>query len=197
MSRIAWTRPKIVAVAVVALVIVGVAVGQAVSGGTSSSPTKSPAGSRTASLLSADYARSVGYPKTYRKATTTKVTDAKGCSDTDEVVYEDATGDTALLSDTLNCESSSAAASALASVRKQVQTDDSFDLPAELGPSAFATASNDPEYLVAWHTGSHVAIVALDVNVKATSSKSAPRPLTSSQRQTLIKAAVKQNSLYG
>ena len=160
-------------------------------GGQSSSPTSS---SRKTTVLSASYAKSVGFPKTYRPATKTKVSDTKGCSDSDEVVYEDVAGDTAMISDTLTCSSATSAASALASARKQIKTDPHFTLPTELGSSAFATASNDPEYLVAWQAGSRVAIVALDVNVKATSSKTAPKPLSTSQQHTLVNAAVQQNA---
>ena len=193
MSRISWTRPKIAAVIGGGVVVVGVVVGIVVASG-GSTPTASPSSKTT--VLTASYAKSVGFPKTYRPATKTKVTDTKGCSDSDEVVYEDAAGDTAMISDTLDCSSATSAASALASARKQVQTDPHFTLPTQLGSSAFATASNNPEYLVAWQAGSRVAIVALDVNVKATSSKTAPKALSTSQQHTLVDAAVQQNALY-
>jgi hypothetical protein len=193
MSRITWTRPKVAAVIGGGVVVVGVVVGILVAG---SQNTPSASLSPKASVLSASYAKSVGFPKTFRPAAKTKVTDTKGCSDSDEVVYEDATGDTAMISDALNCSSGTSAASALASARKQIQTDPHFALPSELGSSAFATASNDPEYLVAWQAGSRVAIVALDVNVKATSSKTASKPLTKSQQHALVNAAVAQNALY-
>lgn len=196
MRKISWTRPKVVAAIGGGVVVVGVVVGIVVSG--QSTPTASPTASSTAktSVLSASYAKTVGFPKTFRPATKTKVTDTKGCSDSDEVVYEDTAGDTAMISDTLECSSSTSAASALASARKQIQTDPHFALPSQLGSSAFATASNNPEYLVAWQAGSRVAIVALDVNVKATSAKTAPKPLSTSQQHTLIDAAVQQNALY-
>jgi hypothetical protein len=193
MSRISWTRPKVAAVIGGGVVVVGVVVGIVVASG-QSTPTASQSPKTT--ILSASYAKSVGFPKTFRKATKTKVTDTKGCSDSDEVVYEDNAGDTAMISDTLECSSATSAASALASARKQVQTDPHFTLPTQLGSSAFATASNDPEYLVAWQAGTRVAIVALDVNVKATSSKTAPKALSTSQQHTLVDAAVQQNALY-
>jgi hypothetical protein len=193
MSKISWTRPKVAAVIGGGVVVVGVVVGIVLAGG-QSAPTASP--TPKTSVLSASYAKSVGFPKTFRPATKTKVTDTKGCSDSNEVVYEDTAGDTAMISDTLDCSSSTSAASALASARKQIQTDPHFTLPTQLGTSAFATASNNPEYLVAWQAGTRVAIVAMDVNVKATSAKTAPKPLSTSQQHTLIDAAVQQNALY-
>lgn len=193
MNRISWTRPKVAAVIGGGVVVAGVVVGLLVAGGGS---TPSPSLTTKTSVLSASYAKSVGFPKTFRPATKSKVSGTKGCSDSDEVVYEDATGDTAMISDTLNCSSAASAASALASARKQVKTDPHFTLPTELGSSAFATSSNDPEYLVAWQAGSRVAIVAMDVNVKAKSAATASKPLTTSQQHALVKAAVQQNGLY-
>jgi hypothetical protein len=72
-------------------------------------------------------------------------------------------------------------------------------VPKALGASAFATSSNAPEYLMIWQAGSKVAITAIDVDVKAsttTSSTVASPRLTQSQLTTLGVAAVQQNSLY-
>jgi hypothetical protein len=49
---------------------------------------------------------------------------------------------------------------------------------------------------VVWQAGNKVAITALDVDVRATSTTTTFPPLTAAQGDTLTKAAVKQNSLY-
>ena len=73
--------------------------------------------------------------------------------------------------------------------------------PKKLGSTAFVTATDAPEYLIAWIAGSKVAITAIDVNIAASSSSSTstsvpPTPLTTAQMKTLSAAALKQNSLY-
>jgi hypothetical protein len=93
----------------------------------------------------------------------------------------------------------SAASSALATARKEAAVDTSITPPKVLGESAFATASQAPEYVVAWRSGSKVAFTALDVNIAASSSTSTTTnssPLTKSQEGVLINAAITQNSLY-
>jgi hypothetical protein len=72
----------------------------------------------------------------------------------------------------------------------------SLPVPKELGSTAFSTKSEGSEYLVVWQAGNNVAITALDVDVRATSTTTTFPPLTAAQGQTLTKAAVKQNSLY-
>ena len=154
--------------------------------------------SPASSVLSPGYAKSVGFPEIAQSAKTTAVTTEKGCSTTYEAVYEDAARRTALVSDVLNCRSAAAAADVLGAVRRHVRTDGSIRVPKELGSSAFATASDAPQYLVVWKAGSRVAITAIDVDLTGTSaSEAAPEPLTAAQRETLQHAALRQNSLYG
>ena len=115
-------------------------------------------------------------------------------------VYEDLSNQTALISEVLNCKTSADATASLVSGRKEVQIDTSFRIPKELGTSAFATATEKPEYLLVWTVGTKLAIVGLDVSVTASSSTSSTvpsKPITKTQQETLIEAALKQNSLYG
>jgi hypothetical protein len=196
MSTISWPRTRVVAViggaAIVVLVVVGLILA---TNRNSQSTALTPA----ASVLSPSYARSAGFPKTLQTAKKTSVTDEKGCTNSVEAVYEDTEGQTGLISDVLNCKSVASASTALAAARKQVATDRSMTVPKELGTSAFASASNAPEYLVVWQAGTRVAITAIDVDIAAsanTSSTAASHPLTKSQGTTLGHAALEQNSLY-
>jgi hypothetical protein len=199
MSRVTWSRTKLgMAVGGVAVIVAVVVVLIVTSGGSSTSPTTTSLAA-SASVLNPSYARSVGFPKTVQAAKKSSVTDQKGCSSSVEAVYEDSGAKTGLISDVLNCKSAASAASALATARKHVAIDSSVTVPKELGASAFATASNAPEYLVVWQAGNRVAITAIDVNVAASSSTSstvASAPLTQTQADTLGHAAVQQNSLY-
>jgi hypothetical protein len=156
----------------------------------------------TSTVLSPSNAKALGFPKTVQPAKKTKVTSQKGCTVSVEAVYEDAASKTGLVSESLQCASRAAAVKALAGARKQVKVDRSIKVPKKLGPAAFATATDAPEYLMAWIAGSRVAITAIDIDVPASTSTStsttvAPAPLTASQSKTLSAAALKQNSLYG
>jgi hypothetical protein len=162
--------------------------------------TSGAAPSASSTVLSPSYAKSIGFTKTVQAAKTTKVTSQKGCTQSVEAVYEDGASKTGLVSETLQCASKGAAIKALATARKQVKVDSSVKPPKKLGPTAFVTATDAPEYLIAWISGSKVAITALDVNVAASTSTSSTvvsSPLTAAQAKTLTTAALKQNSLYG
>jgi hypothetical protein len=162
--------------------------------------TSGAAPSAASTVLSPSFAKSIGFTKTVQAAKATKVTSQKGCTQSVEAVYEDGASKTGLVSETLQCASNAAATKALTSARKQVKIDSSLKAPKKLGSTAFVTATDAPEYLIAWIAGSKVAITAIDVNVAAstsTSSTVAPSPLTAAQAKTLATAALKQNSLYG
>lgn len=177
------------------IVIAIAAVVAAVLATTGSSPVTplSPA----ASVLGAEYAKSIGFPKTVQAAKTSKSTQEKGCSITVEAVFENTADKTGLVSDVLECTTTGSATNALAAVRRQITVDRSLAPPKALGSSAFATATSAPEYLMVWQSGTRVAITAIDVDVTATSSTpSTATPLTTAQIRTLGQAALHQDSLY-
>jgi hypothetical protein len=195
------TRPFVRAntVVVAALVAAGLLLAACSSSSTSTGPSKSTTTTSASGLpavLDAAYATSIGFPKTVQAAKSEAVTDEKGCSMSVAAAYEDAAEETGLLSDVLKCKSSTSAANALALLHKKATSVPAITVPKELGSAAFATKSDGSEYLVVWQAGSNVAITALDVDVRATSTTTTFPPLTAAQGQTLSKAAVKQNSLY-
>lgn len=176
----------VIAIAAVGLTVCG-------SAGSSAVAPLSPA----ASVLDAGYAKTIGFSKTIQAAKSTAETSQKGCSKTIESVFENAAAKTGLVSDVLVCGTAGSATNALAAVRKQITVDPSLSPPKALGGSAFATATNAPEYLMVWRSGTRVAITAIDVDVTATSSTpSTTVPLTAAQIRTLGQAALHQNSLY-
>jgi len=188
------TRTRVVVIAGVVVIAIAVVVAAvlATSGGSPATPL-SPA----ASVLGVGYAKTIGFSKTIQPAKSTAETQEKGCSKTVEAVYENAAAKTGLVSDVLECGTAGSATSALAAVRKQVTVDPTLAPPKALGSSAFATATNAPEYLMVWRSGTRVAITAVDVDVTATSSTpSTAVPLTTAQIRTLGQAALHQNSLY-
>jgi len=159
--------------------------------------SSNPVGSTTGSVLDAKYAKSVGFPRTVQAAKLTTVSTQKGCTDSVESVYEDAGAKSALLAEVVDCKSDQMAAAALAAARKGVTLDKSVQVPRELGSTAFATNSEPPEYIIAWQAGTRLVLTAIDVDVEASSStttKDSLKPLTTSQRRTLINAAIQQNS---
>ncbi len=192
MKRSTWPRNKLV----VAFGGVAIVVLMAASPGLAGA-----APSASSTVLSPGYAKSIGFSKTVQAAKGAKVTSQKGCTESYEAVYEDAGSKTGLVSEALQCNSKSAATRALASARKHVKVDSALKAPKKLGSTAFVTATDAPEYLIAWIAGSKVAITAIDVNIAASTSSSTsttvpPTPLTTAQMNTLSAAALKQNSLY-
>ena len=148
------------------------------------------------SVLSPTDARSVGFSKTSSPAKRVAVSNEKGCPTSVEAVYEDPAGKSGMISDLLTCRSPAAASAALAAFRRQVHIDRAIRIPSQLGPSAFATASNAPEYIVAWQVGSGIALLAIDTDIAATSTSVTATPLSKSQTRVLESSAVQQNSLY-
>jgi hypothetical protein len=186
-------------VAVAALVAAGLLLAACSSSPTSTGSSKSTTTTSPSSVpavLDAAYATSIGFPKTVQAAKTSAVTDEKGCSTSVAAAYEDAAQETGLLSDVLKCKSSASASNALTQLHKKATAVPSVTVPKELGSTAFATKSEGAEYLMIWQAGSKVAITALDVDVRATSTTTTFPALTAAQGQTLSNAAVKQNSLY-
>jgi hypothetical protein len=189
-------------VAVAALVAAGLLLAACSSSSNSTPPSKSTTTTTTGSpsgvpaVLDAAYATSIGFPKTVQAAKTSAVTDEKGCSTSVAAAYEDAAQQTGLLSDVLKCKSSASATNALTALHKKATPVTSLTVPKALGSTAFSTKSEGSEYLVVWQAGNNVAITALDVDVRATSTTTTFPPLTAAQGQTLTNAAVKQNSLY-
>jgi len=193
MNRVRLPRKR-VALLIATVVVVVAIVGGVVAGSshTASHTNLSP----SASVLSPTYARSLGFSRTYRAPKKAPVTNEKGCSSSVEAVYEDTAGKTGLISELLSCKSAAAASAILGAFRKQVHIDSAITVPSQLGPSAFATASNAPEYLVAWQVGSGVALLAVDTDIAATSSSVTATPISKSQTRVLVESAVRQNSLY-
>jgi hypothetical protein len=176
-----------------AIAIVAVGLSACGSSGSSAVTPLSPA----ASVLGAGYAKTLGFSETVQPAKSKAETGQKGCTKTVGAAYENAANKTGLLSDVLECGTAGSATSALAAVRKEVTLDPTLAPPKALGGSAFATATNAPEYLMVWRSGTRVAITAFDVDVTATSSTpSTAVPLTAAQKRTLGQAALHQNSLY-
>jgi hypothetical protein len=148
-------------------------------------------------ILSPSYAKSIGFPKVREAPKKTAVTTEKGCSASDEVVYQDASEHVALISDALHCASGAAASGVLTAVRNQLVVDAAISVPKSLGGGAFATAANAPQYMVIWKAGTRVAITSLDVDLAVRTSTKRVQPLTGRQEAVLLRAAVQQNSLYG
>jgi hypothetical protein len=171
-----------------------VSIAAAACGTSSAAPTTTP----TAIALSPTYAKSAGFPKTLRAAKSAPITSQKGCTSTIGAVYEDSVSQTALITSILKCDSQASASSALSVLRKHYATDPGIAVPKALGASAFASSSIAPQYLMVWHTGSKVAIIAVDTNLAAsrtTTSTAASPPLTKAQEMTLYRAAEAQNAL--
>jgi hypothetical protein len=147
-------------------------------------------------ILSPSYAKSIGFPNVREAAKETAVTTEKGCSASNEVVYQDTSKQVGLISDALRCSTSAAASSVLAEVRNQLVVDAAIHVPSSLGGQAFATAANAPQYMVIWRAGTRVAITAIDVDLAARKKTDPLKPLTEQEEGILLRAAVRQSSLY-
>ena len=193
MTGIRLSRNRIAILVGGVVLVVAITVGLTSNGvATSSKTALTPA----ASVLSPGYARSVGFSRAYRAASRQSITNEKGCTTSVEAIYENSAAKTGLISDLLHCKSAASASAVLEAFRKQVRIDSAIKVPGQLGSSAFATASQAPEYLVAWQVGSGVALLALDTDTAASSSSAKAPPISRSQINVLVDSAVEQDSLY-
>ena len=158
--------------------------------------TTPPAG---AYVLGPKVARTLGFPVTLRPAKTTAATGVKGCTTAIDAVYLDREKQTGLVSEVVNCRSSTAAAGAVATVRKRFPTDPSIPVPKSLGTGAFGTSSDAPQYLLIWRTGPHVGFTAFDTDIPASTSTTSTTgvlpAITTAQKMVLGKAALAQRAL--
>lgn len=141
-------------------------------------------------------AHALGFPTTLRAAKQSKATGVKGCTTAVDAVYLDTTKQTGLVSEVVNCTSSTAASAAMATVHKRLTSDRSIPVPKALGSGAFATSVEAPQYLLVWRTGSHLGFTAFDTDVPATTSSTSTTAvlpaITATQKVLLGKAAVAQ-----
>jgi hypothetical protein len=154
----------------------------------------------TAYVLTAAYAKKVGFPTTAIAAKTSTNTGEKNCGSSAESAYANSTTNSGIVSETLICKTAAAANAAYQQAKKQSKTDASIKLPKSLGTAAFATAVQAPQYTVVWQRGTKVGVTAIDTNVSASSTESSTTvpatPLTAAQSRILVAAAVAQNALY-
>ncbi|MGO9029543.1 MAG: hypothetical protein ACLQOZ_13040 [Acidimicrobiales bacterium] len=155
----------------------------------------------TAYVLNPAYAKKIGFPTTAVAAKASSGTDEKNCPKSAESEYFNAATNAGLVSESLVCKTSAAALTAFKQAKTEAAADTSITLPRSLGSSAFATASEAPQYTVVWQHGSKVGVTAIDIDVSASasteSSTTVPStPLTAAQAKVLVAAAVAQNTLF-
>jgi hypothetical protein len=169
--------------------------------------TQSTAGASTAAsskslvkdLLTSSYAKKAGFTKVAEKVTTTSKTGVKNCPDAAQEAFESASGQTGLVSEVVACTTSKAAQTLLSGTRSATSAT-SATLPKSLGSSAMER-SGGSTYAIYWRRGITVEVVALNIDVPASSSSTSTTvpgpPMTSPQQALLSRAAVEQNRLLG
>jgi hypothetical protein len=166
----------------------------------SSASTVASSKSLLKDLLPSSYAKTAGFTKVVAKATTTSKTGVKTCPDGGQEAFENASGETGLVSEVLACTTSKAALVLLSGTRSATSAS-SANPPKRLGPSAMERSSNGSTYAIYWRRGTIVEVVALITNVPASNSSStsttvAAPPITSAQQTLLSRAAVEQDALF-
>ena len=134
-----------------------------------------------------------------QKPTGSSKTGQAGCPKGTESAYEDGADRTG--SDRggpRTCNSTKVAASTLSGQRKAKTLPTSLTPPTALGPTAFERATSQSTYAIVWQQAKILSVVAIDINVPASSSTSttaptAATPLTAKQQQTLSNAALAQD----
>ncbi len=160
--------------------------------------TQSVTTSPAKGLLTAAEAKHLGFTKTADKPVTSSKTGVTGCAKGAQVAFEDASGSTGLISQVLVCKSTKVAAALLKKEKSVGTAAASMKPPKQLGTAAIERAASGSTYAIYWQRGKLLELVALDTNVKATSSStttSVPAvPLTAQQQGTLVKSALKQDA---
>jgi hypothetical protein len=163
-------------------------------GASESSVTSAPA----KGLLTTAQAKRLGFGQTATKASTSTKTGVTGCSKGAQVAYENTSKKTGLISEVLICKTTKVASGLITKEKKVGTAVSSMKPPKALGSTAIERAAEASTYAIYWQQGKIIELLAFDANIDATSSSaetSVPAtPLSSGQQQTLVKAALEQNS---
>jgi len=155
-------------------------------------------GAPTKGLLTAGEAGRLGFTKSVGKPLTSKKTGVVGCAIGAQAEFEDAKRATGVLSEVLVCKSANVPAGLMVKAKKAATTPLSQKPPKSLGVTAFERAAGSSTYAIYWQRGKLLELVAIDVNIPASSSSTTTpvsvAPLTAKQQQTLIKAALEQDT---
>jgi hypothetical protein len=187
-------RLAVAASALGALSIASVSIGAPAADASASSVAANP----ITGLVPASTAKALGFPKVAQKPTGSSKTGQAGCPKGAEAAYEDSANQTGLIAEVLACNSTKVAATTLSGQRKAKTLPTSLTPPTALGPTAFERATSQTTYAIVWQRAKILSVVAIDINVPASSSTSttaptAATPLTAKQQQTLSAAALAQD----
>ena len=159
--------------------------------------TPTPAKQLANDLLPTAHAKHAGFTKVVEKVTTSSKTGEKSCPNGAQEAFEDAKGQTGLVSEVVACTTAKAAATLLAGV-KSATTASRAGPPARLGSTAFERTSGGSTYTIYWQRGKTLELVGLTTDVPASSKSStsttavAP-PITAPQQAILSGAATAQD----
>ena len=150
-------------------------------------------------LLPVNEAKKAGFTKVVEKVTTSSKTGEKSCPHGAQEAFEDASGQTGLVSEVVACTTAKAATLLLTGVKKAT-TASTTGPPKRLGSSAFERTSGGSTYTIYWQRGQTLALVGLTTNVPASSSSTSTSttavapPITAPQQAILSKAALRQDA---
>jgi hypothetical protein len=147
-------------------------------------------------LLAKSSAHRLGFPEIARPVQTGTNTGIKGCPLGAEVVYQNAKNATGLIDEIFSCRTGSATASMLRKLQSSYPKSASFLPPRSLGSSAVGSDANPAIYVYLWTRKDFVAFVAVDTDAttnRAQSNGYSHRPIWTSLRQTLDRAAEQQD----
>jgi hypothetical protein len=191
LSRKAW--PIMAAAVVIALTGLG-----DVTAGASTSSAKSLA----KELMTAAYAKKAGFTEVAEKVSTSAKTGVKSCPDGAQEAFEDASNQSGIIAEILDCTTVKAATALLAGVKAEGTK--SSTPPTQLGSSAAERSSAGPVYTIYWRKGDVFEFVGLETEIPASSASTtttttappAP-PITAAEQKVLSGAALNQFKRLG
>ncbi len=153
----------------------------------------------TKGLLTAREAGRLGFPTAVGKPVSSKKTGVTGCSSGAQVEFEDAKRATGVVSEVLVCKSAGVPASLIVKAKKANAASPNLKAPKSLGANALERAAGSSTYVITWQRGRLLELVAIDVNIPAsststTSTAGSTTPLTTKQQGILSKAALQQDA---
>ena len=187
---------RLAGVIAVALVATGTSVLVSLPAGASQG---SVAGAPAKGLLTTAQAKGLGFTRTATKASTSNKTGVSGCSRGAQVAYENSAKKTGIISEVLVCKSAPVATALIAKEKKVGKALASMKPPRALGPTAIERAAEASTYAIYWQQGKIIELLAFDSNIDASTSSATAttvpaKPLSAGQQQTLVKAALEQNT---
>ena len=145
-------------------------------------------------------AKAAGFTKVVTAPSTSTVTGVTGCPYGAHEEFASASGNRALQSEVVYCESAADSKTLLKGLASEGEAQAGLRPPKSLGSTAIERLGSDSTYFIAWRRGNAFELTGLSTDLPSSSTTSTttgtPVPLTASDKQVLAHAATQQGARF-